>query len=386
MPSPLLLRLRLAALVVGVFLVGANSFILGPILADVAATLKTEPVAVARAISAFGAAAAFSAFFLSGLIDRYAMRPVLAGSAFLLMGGFAGSALSHSWQTLSVFQALAGIATGVLLPAIYSEAVRSAPEGQGTRVFGLVLSGWSIALIVGVPLSALLSDVLDWRLAYGVLALLAGLACMVFAATADRQPPAQSGESHSRRAVIRVRGVISMLATGFLFMTVFYGTYALLGLRMRDMLGISASAASLAVMAYGVGFGLGGALARHVDRIGPAKVFPLFLAGSGLVYLSLALATRSFWLSLLATFLLGIFNHFGLNLTVLLLALRKPEARGTLIGLNTTATYIAVFVGPLLMGALYAGIGFGAVSLSAFALLAVCVALMWRLSKADAAQ
>nr|WP_272210942.1 hypothetical protein [Marinicella sp. W31]MDC2876853.1 hypothetical protein [Marinicella sp. W31] len=63
MQSPLLLRLRLAALVAGVFLIGANSFILGPILGDVAAALDTSAVSITWAISAFGGATAFSAFF-----------------------------------------------------------------------------------------------------------------------------------------------------------------------------------------------------------------------------------------------------------------------------------------------------------------------------------
>nr|WP_272210944.1 MFS transporter [Marinicella sp. W31]MDC2876854.1 MFS transporter [Marinicella sp. W31] len=309
------------------------------------------------------------------------MRLVLAVSALLIAAGFAGSALSHAWQVLALFQAVAGLATGVLLPAIYSEAVRSAPEGQGARAFGFVLSGWSIALICGVPLSALLSDVLDWRIAYGALSVLAVAAAAVFAVTGDRAP-APVAKRFSRREVIRVRGVVSLLSTGLLFMIAFYGSYALLGHQMRETLGISAWAASLAVMAYGFGFGFGGALAGHVDRFGPARLFPFFLAGSAFLYLSLFVVTQAYWSSLLATFLLGMFNHYGLNLTVLLLAQRKPEARGTLIGLNTTATYIAVFFGPLLMSGLYAGIGFEAVSLCAFALLAVCAGLMWRMRKA----
>ncbi|WP_197489644.1 MFS transporter [Martelella sp. AD-3] len=382
MHSILLQRLRLAALVVGVFLIGANSFILGPILGDVARTLDAEPVAVTRAISAFGAAAAFSAFFLSRLIDRHAMRVVLAAAALVLALGFAGSAASPAWQALAFFQALAGIATGVLLPAVYSQAVSAAPEGAGARTFGIVLSGWSLSLIVGVPLSAMLSEVLDWRLAYGALAALALLASVVFALTADARRPQSAGAVFSRRAVIGVSGVISMLLTGLLFMTVFYGTYALLGLRMRETLGIGAAAASLAVMAYGIGFAVGGAAARHVDRAGPARLFPFLLCGSALLYLLLYPATEAYWSSLAATFLLGIFNHFGLNLTVLLLAQRKPEARGTLIGLNTTATYIAVFFGPLLMSALYAGIGFGAVSLCGGVCLVVCAGLMWRMRRA----
>ena len=64
LPNPLTFRLRLAALVIGVFLIGANSFILSPILSDVAASLNTTAVPITWSISAFGGATGLSAFFL----------------------------------------------------------------------------------------------------------------------------------------------------------------------------------------------------------------------------------------------------------------------------------------------------------------------------------
>ena len=97
---------------------------------------------------------------------------------------FAGSGFSTGWQMLCLFQALAGLATGVLLPAIYAEAVQIAPEGEGARTLGVVLSGWSIALMAGVPISALLTDFLSWRIAFFTLGGLAVLVAAVFAASA----------------------------------------------------------------------------------------------------------------------------------------------------------------------------------------------------------
>ncbi|AJY46621.1 MFS transporter [Martelella endophytica] len=372
------LSLRLATLIAGVLLIGANSFVLGPILGDVAEALGTNAIAITRAISAFGGATAISAFFLSRLNDRFESRVVLTGAVLLMMVGFAGSAASWNWQSLAIAQALAGLATGVLLPGIYAEAVRIAPVGQGARVLGSVLSGWSIALMAGVPVSALLTDYLDWRVAYVLLAVIAlavavGLACLSEAG-AQRQPRAPA-----RLAALKVTGVKSLLLTGLCFMTAFYGTYALLAHHIRDVQGISASLSSLVVVAYGLGFGLGGMSARHADRFGPGRVFPFFLMASAVLYLLLVPAAHHFGWSLLTALALGFFNHFGLNLVVLRLAGLWPEARGALIGLNTTATYIAVFCGPLLTGALYATVGFAAVGVAAFLLLAVCVVLMWRI-------
>lgn len=378
MQAGFVVRLRLAALIAGVFLIGANSFVLSPILGDVAVSLHTGPVAVTRAISAFGAAAAFSAFFLSGLIDRYGTRLVLVFATMAMVVSFAGSAFSRNWQTLVLFQAIAGFSTGVLLPAIYAEAVRIAPEGQGARTLGTVLAGWSIAMVAGVPISAILSDFLSWRIAYMVLAVLAILLVLAFSLFRNDRPLARPVLA-SRGSVLRVPYVKSLLFTCFFFMTAFYGTYALLGHHIREVQGINASLASTAVISYGLGFGFGGMVARYVDRLGPGKVFPFLLTGSMLLYLSLIAATATLWMTLIAVFLLGFTNHFGLNLLVLRLAGRSPEARGTLIGLNTTATYLAVFFGPLLMSAIYERLSFTAVCLCAGVLLFVCAARMWNM-------
>ncbi|MCD1635289.1 MFS transporter [Martelella mediterranea] len=382
MPNPLTFRLRLAALVIGVFLIGANSFILSPILSDVAASLNTSAVPITWSISAFGGATGLSAFFLSGVIDRSDARLVFSAAFVVMALGFIGSAATPVWQGLAAGQALVGVATGILLPAIYSEAVRIAPEGQGARSLGIVLSGWSLSLMLGVPLSAALSDMLDWRTAYFALGGIAALQAGVFAMFRPSRPlePGRA-KGPARLQVLRIAGVRSLLVTCLCFMSAFYGAYALLGHHMRETLGISASAASMAALTYGIGFGLGGIAARHVDRLGPARVFPYILACSSVLYLVLALATQSFWGALLATLALGFFNHFGLNLTVLRLAGRNPAARGILIGFNITATYIAVFCGPLLMSALYAADGFGAVSLMAAILVVVAVILNWRIRR-----
>ncbi len=382
MPTPLTFRLRLAALVIGIFLIGANSFILSPILSDVAESLNTDAVPIAWAISAFGGATGLSAFFLSRLIDRFDARLIFSAAFVVMALGFLGSAITPVWQGLAAGQALVGVATGILLPAIYSEAVRIAPAGEGARFLGIVLSGWSISLIGGVPISALLSDMLDWRIAYAVLCGVAVLLALAFAMFRPSQPASvASSAGPARLEVLHIEGVKSLLVTCLCFMSSFYGTYALLGHHMRETLGISASAASMAALTYGVGFGVGGLAARHVDRLGPGRVFPYFLAGSCVIYLMLTAATQAYWTALLATLLLGFVNHFGLSLTVLRLAERNPAARGMLIGFNITATYIAVFCGPLLMGALYAAAGFGAVSAAAAILVAVAVILNWRIRR-----
>ena len=61
-------------LTAAVAVIGSNSLVLSPILADVAAGLGTTVVAVSRAIAAYGGATALSAFVLAPRIDHVGPR------------------------------------------------------------------------------------------------------------------------------------------------------------------------------------------------------------------------------------------------------------------------------------------------------------------------
>ena len=90
-------QVKVLALLGAVLLVGSNSFVLSPILSEVASGLSTQTYHVAWAISAFGAATALSALTLAGMIDRMSVGRVLGGAALLLAVAQVSSALSQHW-------------------------------------------------------------------------------------------------------------------------------------------------------------------------------------------------------------------------------------------------------------------------------------------------
>ncbi|UYC11665.1 MFS transporter [Xanthomonas sp. CFBP 8445] len=134
---------------------------LTPILSDVAAALGTEPFRIAWAISAFGAATAVSALTLGTLIDRRPAGWVLGGATLLL--ALAASSVSQTWVWLCLAPALAGVATGVLLPGTYATAVATAPQGREAARLGIVLTSWALSLVLAVPLAAFVAAGFGWR-------------------------------------------------------------------------------------------------------------------------------------------------------------------------------------------------------------------------------
>lgn len=159
-------------LLLGIAVIGSNSLVLSPVLTDVAADLDTTPLVISHAIAAYGGAMALSALLLGFTIDRYSVRAVLiVGSVLLALASF-GNALASSWIALSFAQGAAGLAAGVMLPAIYDAATEAGGEEEGAQLLGRVLMGWSFSLIAGVPVSAFIAERLGWQASYVALGLL----------------------------------------------------------------------------------------------------------------------------------------------------------------------------------------------------------------------
>ena len=369
-------------LTAAVAVIGSNSLVLSPILADVAAGLGTTAVAVSRAIAAYGGATALSAFVLAPRIDRVGPRRALAGGMAGLVAATLLSASAPHWAVLLLAQALAGLGAGVALPSIYALATAIAPPGRESAVLGRVLAGWSISLVAGVPASALAADLAGWRAPFLALAALATLALL----GAARLPAGGGAETSGGRsrplAPLGYPNVPTLLTVCLVFMAAFYGVYAFVGDHVRTALGVSAGGAGLLVLAYGVGFGGASLGDRLIDRAGPGRVLPRALLAVAAVYALLAPATASFPTVVALAGLWGFANHFGLNALILLLSRARPDRRGAVLGLNSAVTYLGALLGTGAAGVLYPRAGFAALSFTAAGLV-VGAALLARASLAS---
>lgn len=354
--------------------VGSNSLALGPIAPEVARTLGTDVPAVMTASAVFGLGTAASAIFLGRLIDRYGARRMLLAALALLVAGLAGSAAAPVLPVLVAAQLLAGIAAGIALPAIYTLAAVVAPPGRESETIGVVLTGWTLSMVAGVSLSAVVADFVGWRTVYAAVATAALAAAAIVAVAPLREGSAGKTMSQSPFAALGIRGAAPLLVACAAFMASFYGVYAYLGDHLHHGFGLPLSANGLAALCYGLGFGGAAFLDRLIDRIGADRLLPPIFLAVATVFAAMAAAGGSFVAMLAVIFLWGLANHFGLNVLIMRLTALDPARRGAIMGLNSGVTYLALFAGTIGFGLLHAGFGFAALPLAAIGLMLVATA------------
>jgi predicted MFS family arabinose efflux permease len=356
-------------LTAAVALVGSNSLSLSPIALEVG---RGFGGAAAREVligaSLFGAGTAGAAVLIAPWADRIGLSRALGLALGVLVLGMAGTALAPSLWVLWVAQAVAGVGSGVALPATYGLASEIAPKGRESTFLGRVLMGWTLSLVFGASAAALIADVAGWRAVHGVLALL-GVAVLVALAMAPRMGEVRAAQGGGPWAALRVPGIGAALGVAGGYMAAFYGLYAYVAPHLQAGLGWPVWMVGAVPLVYGIGFGAAALADPMIDRLGARRVAPWVFAALVLLYLGVALVAGSGWGLVAACLPWGVINHLGLNLIVGRLAGLDAARRGAVLGLNSGVTYLAMFVATPVFGFVEAGPGFAACAV----LAAACV-------------
>ncbi|KAA0011844.1 MFS transporter [Billgrantia pellis] len=371
---------HLLLLTAAIAVIGANSLALSPIAAAVAGAFPGRSAAdVMTATALYGLATAGSALLLASMSDRIGAEHALGRALLLLAVSLGFAALSPALWVLIAAQALAGLAAGVALPAIYTLTAQVAAKGRESETLSFVLVGWTLSLVVGVGLAALLADLLHWRAVFSVLALAAAGLALGISRCRDWGTRAGGEEPSSCLKALRIPGIHAVLLNVAAYMTAFYGLYTYLGPHLGEVLQLPATFAGLAIAVYGLGFGVAAPLGRLVDRYGATAAACVTFAGLMLMYLGMAVSA-ALPLALLTLCLgWGVGNHLGLNLLMRQLAELDPMQRGAVMGLYSAITYLCVFAGALLYRPIFTHFGFAACAWASAML--VLPALGWALGQ-----
>lgn len=372
--SPLIL------LTASVALVGSNSLALSPIAIEVGLGFggRSAPD-VLMAASLFGAGTAGAALLLAPYADRIGLARALQLALAVLTLAMTATALAPTLWLLWGAQALAGIGSGVALPATYGLAAEIAPKGRESTFLGRVLMGWTLSLVFGASAAALIAEVAGWRAVYAALALLGGLVLLALLVS-PRLGERRAAQSASPLTALAVAGIGPALMVCGGYMAAFYGLYAFLGTHLQADLGLEVWMAGAAPLIYGIGFGAAAVADPLIDRMGARAIAPFVYGALIVLYLGVALVSESALWLLAACLPWGMINHLGLNLIVGRLAALDPAQRGAILGLNSGVTYLAMFLGTPLYGVVQSGWGFAACALlsAAFVLPAVIDGLIRR--------
>ncbi|MFN4142492.1 MFS transporter [Aestuariivirga sp.] len=370
-------RAPLLLLTLSIAAVGIQALMLSPLLTDIAAGLGTGPKEIGFAASAYGVGVASAALLAAPQLGRWPKRGAIRIAFVVLAGSLLLCALAWDWRVLAAAQLGAGLASGVIIPATYALTGDMAPPERRSQDLGKVLFGWSIAMVAGVPLAAVLSAFLGWRGTFLVVGAVAAL--MAMGGALLPRIASHGGLDRVRYAdVLRLPGAwVGYLAT-FAYMISFYQTYTFIGDHVRQTHGAGAWLGGTISLSYGLGFGAGVVFDKWIDRKGPTRVLPLGLLLVGVNYLVLPFAAETIVTVAAWPFAWGLANHLCMTALVSYMNTLSARMRGTIMGLFSFTTYLSLGTAGAVYGPLYQSHGFFAVSFASAATAGLAALMAWR--------
>jgi MFS transporter, DHA1 family, inner membrane transport protein len=354
---PRTVKLILFALGTGGFAIGTSEFAVMGLMPEIARGLEVTEPQVGHVISAYALGVVVGAPLLAIVGARLSRRALLlALMAFYALGNIA-SALSPNYQAMLLFRFIAGLPHGAFfgVAALVAASI-SRPDQRGKAV-GRVMLGLSIALLVGNPLATWLGQVLEWRYAFGVVALIALLTVAMVARTLPPDPDEPHQDPVRELRDFNRKPVWLALAIGAIGFSGMFCVFSYLAPTMTQVTGLPESWIPFGLVAFGAG-GIIGTLGGGwlYDRL-QFRAAALLLAWSAVVLLAFPLAAHATWSLLVVVVAVGTMGALATILQAHLMAV-AARAQTLAAASNHSAFNAANALGPWLGGmAITAGFG-----------------------------
>ncbi|MEU9338332.1 Cmx/CmrA family chloramphenicol efflux MFS transporter [Streptomyces sp. NPDC048290] len=341
--------LFLHVLSLAVFAQGTSEFMLAGLVPGIAADLSVSTGAAASLTSAYAVGMVLGAPVMAALGARLPRRRALAGFLTAFVAVHLVGALTGDFAVLFATRVIAAVTNAGFLAVAMSVAHDAVPAERRARATAVLLSGVTLACVVGVPAGAALGDFAGWRAAFWAVAALClpALALVFRSAPADAAAPvALSVRTEAR--VLRSRPVRVALLLGALVNGATFATFGYLAVLATEVTGLAGSAVPGLLAAFGVGASAGVAWAGRTADGTLKRDLRIALLALPAAWAVLALGSTSAWALLPLAVLLGALS-FGVGASlinrVMHTAADAPVLAGSFatVGLNAGA-----FAGPLL--------------------------------------
>ncbi len=323
---------------------------------DVAVPLAGQLIAIAAAVMCFGAP------LLANWVAAFDRRRLLMWALLWYAAGHALSALMPSYAALWPVRAVTMLGAAVFTPQAAAAIGFMAPPEQRGRSITFIFLGWSVASVLGIPISAWLGETQGWRIAFAAVAAVSAVAAAgVYVSLPDGIKPAALSlkawkDLFTHPVLMAMVAVTALQSAGqftlFSYMAPFY----------KQVLGATPGEITLLFAWFGI-FGLIGnlLLSRVIDRVGAGRAVAFTLSLVALSFLLWPLAAGFASTALvLVPWALGCFSSNSAQQARLGMA--APALASALMALNTSAMYFGQAAGASSGGWLLNHGGFQALS------------------------
>ena len=304
----------LAALALGGFGIGTTEFVAMGLLPELASELLPElfaqspDEAIGQAgwlIAAYALGVVVGAPTIAVFSARFPRKALLVALLVAFTCGTVLSAVLPTFELVVVARFLAGLPHGAYFGIASLVAASLLGEGKRGTGVSIVLSGLTIATVIGVPAITFLGQLAGWRIAYLVVAAIFALTLVAVALTLPHQ--AGDPEATVRREIAAFGTLQVWLAmlTGAIGFSGLFAVYTYISPVVTEVTGLDATLVPVVLIVVGLGMTVGNLIGgKAADRNVEATIFASF-AVFALSLMAFALTAHTSAGLLISVFVVG---------------------------------------------------------------------------------
>ncbi|MDT5149673.1 MAG: transporter, family, inner rane transport protein [Mycobacterium sp.] len=297
--------LAVFALAVGGFGIGTTEFVAMGLLPDIASSLNiTEPIA-GHVISAYALGVVVGAPVIASLTARLPRKALLLGLIAVFTLGNLASVLAPTYGTLMAARFVSGIPHGAFFGVAALVAGHLMGPKNRAKAVAHVMTGLTVATVLGVPIASWLGQGLGWRSAFGLVVVIGVITLTALwhwlpDLSAMHVTSPLTELSALRRPQVWLALLIGMVGFGGMF-----AVYTYVSTTLTDVSGLALGLVPLALMVFGLGMVVGNLVGGKMADISVIGGLYASITTLGVVLALFVVAARNPWTAMLGLFLIG---------------------------------------------------------------------------------
>ncbi len=301
----------LLSLAIGSFGIGMTEFVIMGLLPDIASDLLpslwaySQEDALSQAgwlVSLYALGVVVGAPTIAGFAARFPRHRVMIVLALALTVFNALTVVLPTFELVGVSRFLAGLPHGAYFGI--GALVAAEVMGPGNRAKGVafILTGLTVANVVGVPLGTFLGQQFGWRAAFAVVALVFAAATVCIALLVPEHPGTPGRTMRQELGVFRIGQVWFTLGVGAIGFGGFFAVYSYIAPLVTEVSGSPEWVVPIILVLMGLGMTAGNLVGGHLADIDLRRTLLIGLGAMAVVFAVLALVSP--WIILLALLVL----------------------------------------------------------------------------------